>query len=143
MFYYPAFAIFDEESGQFEIYFRDFNELHSYAFTEEDIELDAIDGLTVGIGDYIRERMPVPRPSAALTGDILLKLPVLTCLKIELHNAMLQAGTKKADLAKMLGLKGTQIDRLLDTAYASKVETLEQALYLLGYEVCVSVERKS
>jgi len=31
------------------------------------------------------------------------------------------------------------MDRLLDVAYASKVEALEQALYLLGYEVQTSV----
>jgi len=36
-------------------------------------------------------------------------------------------------------MKGAQIDRLLDVEHASKIETLEQALYLLGWNVSVSV----
>lgn len=62
-------------------------------------------------------------------------------MKAALHNAMINTGTRKADLARKLNQKGPQIDRLLDVSHASKVETLEQALYLLGYEVEVSVNK--
>lgn len=64
-------------------------------------------------------------------------------MKAALHNAMINTGTRKADLARKLNQKGPQIDRLLDVSHASKVETLEQALYLLGYEAEVSVKKLS
>lgn len=141
MFKYPATVSFDEDTGQYEIVYRDFNNLHSVALTEDDIELEARDGITSMIGDLIDSRVPIPEPSAAQDGDIVVHLPVLICMKAALHNAMINTGTRKADLARKLNQKGPQIDRLLDVSHGSKVETLEQALYLLGYEVEVSVNK--
>jgi antitoxin HicB len=141
MFKYAASVSFDEDTGQYEISFRDFDNLHSVAFTEDDIELEARDALTGMIGDLIDSRIPIAEPSSAKEGEIIIHLPVLTCLKAALHNAMISTGTRKADLARKLNQKGPQIDRLLDVSHASKVETLEQALYLLGYEVSVSISK--
>lgn len=141
MFKYSASVSFDEDTEQFEISFRDFENLHSVAFNEDDIELEARDALTAMVGELIDSRIPIPEPSAAQEGEIIIHLPVLTCLKAALHNAMISTGTRKADLARKLNQKGPQIDRLLDVSHASKVETLEQALYLLGYEVSVSISK--
>ncbi|MGB7801593.1 hypothetical protein [Buttiauxella sp.] len=141
MFKYAAAVSFDEDTGQYEISFRDFENLHSVAFTEDDIELEARDALTGMIGELIDSRIPINEPSSAKEGEIVIHLPVLTCLKVALHNAMISTGTRKADLARKLNQKGPQIDRLLDVSHASKVETLEQALYLMGYEVSVSVSK--
>ncbi|MTD26241.1 hypothetical protein [Erwinia sorbitola] len=139
MFKYPASVSYDEETQSYEISFPDFDTLSSVAFAEEDIELEALDGLTAAIGESISSRQPIPAPSQAEEDDILIHLPVLTCLKAALHNAMIQSGTRKADLARKLNMKGPQIDRLLDVEHASKVEALEQALYLLGREVSVAI----
>ncbi|WP_435952720.1 hypothetical protein [Dryocola sp. BD626] len=141
MFKYPASVSFDEDTGQYEIAYRDFNNLHSVALTEDDIELEARDGITAFIGDLIDSRIPIPEPSSAQEGEIVIHLPILTCMKAALHNAMISTGTRKADLARKLNQKGPQIDRLLDVSHASKVETLEQALYLLGYEVAVCISK--
>lgn len=141
MFRYPITVSFDDETGEYEISYRDFTDLYSTALTEDDVELEAKDGLTAYIADLIESRIPVPGPSPAETDDITVHLPVLTCLKIALHNAMINTGTRKVDLARKLNQKGPQIDRLLDVEHASKVETLEQALYLLGYEVSVSITK--
>lgn len=141
MFKYPATASFDEDTGQYEIVYRDFSNLHSVALTEDDIELEAKDGLTAMIGDLIDSRIPIPHPSTPNDGDFVIHLPVLICLKAALHNAMISTGTRKADLARKLNQKGPQIDRLLDVSHASKVETLEQALYLLGYEISVQINK--
>lgn len=141
MFRYPITVEFDEETGEYEISYRDFNDLHSSALTEDDIELEAKDGLISFIAELIESRIPVPGASFGEEADLRIHLPVLTCLKIALHNAMINTGTRKADLARKLNQKGPQIDRLLDVTHASKVETLEQALYLLGYEVSVSIDK--
>ncbi|MBP2170247.1 antitoxin HicB [Erwinia toletana] len=140
MYNYPARVSFDEENDEYVISFRDFENLHSVALTEDDIELAAQESLTAAIGDSIADRLPLPQPSAATDDEIVLHLPVLTCLKAALHGAMIASGTRKADLARKLNLNSAQTDRLLDVGYASKVETLEQALYLLGYEVKVQIQ---
>lgn len=141
MFKYSASVSLDEETGAYEILYKDFKNIHAIAYSEDDIELEATDGLLAGIGDHIDCRRPIPEPSVREDDDIIVRLPILSCLKIALHNAMIQTGTRKADLARKLNQKGPQIDRLLDVGHASKVETLEQALYLLGYEVSASVNQ--
>ncbi len=144
MFNYPATVEYDEDTECYEITYNDFSELQGVAYAEEDIELDASDTLIAGLADLIASRIPVPAPSKPINDtNIIVHLPLLVCLKIALHNAMIQTGTRKADLARKLNQKAPQIDRLLDVNHASKVETLEQALYLLGFEVSVTVNKKS
>lgn len=141
MFHYPASYTFDEASGEYHILYRDFPELASVTYSLEDIELEAQDGIKNGIAAEMEERRPVPTPSALQSDDIAVHVPILVRLKAELHNAMLATQTRKADLARKLGLNAAQMDRLLDVYYASKVEALEQALYLLGFEADVAVRK--
>ncbi|MFA9209464.1 MAG: hypothetical protein ACEQSN_14915 [Yersinia sp. (in: enterobacteria)] len=141
MFSYPASYTFDETSGEYHIHYREFPELESVTYSPEDIELEAQDGIKNGIAAEMEERRPVPAPSALQPDDIAVHVPILVRLKAELHNAMLSTGTRKADMARKLGLNAAQMDRLLDVFYASKVEALEQALYLLGLEAYVAVRK--
>ena len=139
---YPITITFDEQTGEYEISYRDFSDLYSVVLHEQDSELEARDRLLVHIADIIASGAVVPAPSPALKGDVLLALPLLACLKIKLHNAIIDSGIRKIDLARKLSLNGAQLERLLDIDHASKVETLEQALYLLGYEIFVSVNER-
>ncbi|CNE90502.1 hypothetical protein HB976_00790 [Yersinia mollaretii] len=143
MFHYPASYTLDEASGEYHIQYRDFPELASVTYSLEDIELEAQDGIKNGIAAEMEEHRLVPAPSALQPGDISVHVPILVRLKAELHNAMLTTHTRKADMARKLGLNAAQMDRLLDVYYASKVEALEQALYLLGFEADVVVRKIS
>lgn len=141
MFNYPAVAHFDEESETYEITYRDFDNIHAVAYTEDDIELEASDILHVGLEEFIASKLPIPAPSEAQTGDFIVYLPLISCLKIALHNAMLETKTKKSDLARKMNLTSSQIERLLEINQTSKVDSLEQALYLLGYSISISVNK--
>ncbi|WP_254444075.1 hypothetical protein [Klebsiella oxytoca] len=89
----------------------------------------------------IEERRPIPEASQPEEGEYIITLPVLVVMKAALHNAMIASGTRKADLARALGMKGPQIDRLLDVAHSSKVETVELALRQLNREVQLTVSK--
>lgn len=142
MFNYPAVAHFDKESETYEITYRDFDNIHAVAYTEDDIELEASDILHVGLEEFISSKMPIPMPSEPQSGDFIVYLPPISCLKIALHNAMLTTKTKKADLARKMNLNSAQIERLLDINQTSKIDSLEQALYLLGYHIAISVHKQ-
>lgn len=141
MFSYPAVAHFDEESETYEITYRDFDNIHAVAYTEDDIELEASDILHVGLEEFVASKLPIPTPSTAQFGDFIVYLPLISCLKIALHNAMLETKTKKSDLARKMNLTSSQIERLLEINQTSKVDSLEQALYLLGYSISISVNK--
>ncbi|HCS1002167.1 TPA: hypothetical protein NZK02_003588 [Proteus mirabilis] len=142
MFNYLATSHFDEESETYEITYRDFDNIHAVAYTEDDIELEASDILHVGLEEFISSKMPIPMPSEPQSGDFIVYLPPISCLKIALHNAMLTTKTKKADLARKMNLNSAQIERLLDINQTSKIDSLEQALYLLGYHIAISVHKQ-
>ncbi|ALE22011.1 MULTISPECIES: hypothetical protein [Proteus] len=142
MFNYPATSHFDEESETYEITYRDFDNIHAVAYTEDDIELETSDILHVGLEEFISSKMPIPMPSEPQSGDFIVYLPPISCLKIALHNAMLTTKTKKADLARKMNLNSAQIERLLDINQTSKIDSLEQALYLLGYHIAISVHKQ-
>lgn len=142
MLNYPATSHFDEESETYEITYRDFDNIHAVAYTEDDIELEASDILHVGLEEFISSKMPIPMPSEPQSGDFIVYLPPISCLKIALHNAMLTTKTKKADLARKMNLNSAQIERLLDINQTSKIDSLEQALYLLGYHIAISVHKQ-
>lgn len=137
--HYPAHYHFDSESDAWQITFRDFPQQQAACYKREDVELEAQESLLTAIAIEMEEGRQIPSASALQTDEIAIPLPVLVKLKLELHNRMLSAGTSKAVLARQMGLNGAQIERLLDVAYASKVEVLEQALYLLGFEVHIEV----
>ena len=142
MFNYPATSHFDEESETYEITYRDFDNINAVAYKEDDIELEDSDILHVGLEEFISSKMPIPMPSEPQSGDFIVYLPPISCLKIALHNAMLTTKTKKADLARKMNLNSAQIERLLDINQTSKIDSLEQALYLLGYHIAISVHKQ-
>lgn len=136
---YPAHYAFDHDSDAWQIGLRDFPEHRAACYKREDVELEAQDNLLTAIAVTIEEGIKIPAPSPLQAGELAIPLPVLVRLKLELHNIMLANGIAKTDLARKLGFNGGQMDRLLDIGYASKVEVLEQALYLVGYEVRAAV----
>lgn len=142
MFNYLATVDFDEETNSYEISFVDFPDIQGVAYCEEDIELEAADTLITGLVDFISSRTLIPEPTKSDNEAIQVHLPILSCLKIALHNAIIQTKTRKSDLARKLNLNSQQIDRLLDIEHASKIDALEQALYLLGHEVKVTVNKQ-
>lgn len=81
-----------------------------------------------------REAIPMPTDDPRL----FVIFSALVALKIELHNAMVAAGVRKAELARRLGVHPPMVDRLLDLDHASKVEQMEAALSALGLEVKIA-----
>ncbi len=138
---YPASYCTNEADECFDIVFRDFPSVQCVTYAIDDVELDGLEGLKIGIMEAMDENVAIPTPSPLATGEVLVHLPLLIALKVALHNAMITTGTRKAELARKLSFQSAQMERLLDVNYASKAETLEQALYLLGYEVNAEVKK--
>lgn len=137
--HYPAHYRFEHEDDCWHIGFRDFPEFQAACYKREDVELEAQDALLTALAIEFEEGRTVPPPSASDADELRVPLPLLVQLKVALHNALLAKQMPKALLARQLGFNAGQMNRLLDIAYASKAEALEQALFLLGYEIRLSV----
>ncbi len=139
MFTYPVKVEKDAETGAYIASCRDLPLMNSVGDDLQDALFESVSGLVTAISIEMDERRPVPVGSAPDQDEHLVTVPVLVALKASLHNAMIETGTRKADLARKMGKNPQQIDRLLDAMHSSKVESVEQALYVLNRTVAVNV----
>jgi len=135
MFKYAVQIEHDKETDSYLATCRDLPLMASVGDTLDECLIESVDGLTAAISLEIEQRRIVPVTSQSQEGDHLVCVPVLVALKAALHNAMIESGVRKAELARRLGQKPPQIDRLLNVGHSSKVETLELALAHLGKHV--------
>ena len=136
MLIYPV-TLSDDE-GTTLVEFPDVPEAITYGETRDEALLYAEDALITLFEAYMDEGKPIPAP-ASLDDRPGVVLPVLVASKVALYNAMLAAGKRKADLARMLNLAPTLIDRLLSLRHKSRIEQIETALAVLGKRLVVDV----
>lgn len=139
MFNYAVKLEHDEATDSYVVSCRDLPLMNSVGETVDEALLEAVDGIVTALSIEVEERRPIPNASAPEPGEHVVALPVLVIMKAALHNAMIETGTRKADLARKLGQKGPQIDRLLDVEHSSKVETVELALHQLQRRVDMNI----
>ena len=106
-----------------------------------DNEADAIRHAVGAIEEAIAARMADGKdiPEGQRRGPHLVRLPVLTVLKIELYRQLREAGMTRAELARRLGWRHESVDRLFRLGHASRLEQIEAAFRVLGQAVSVSV----
>lgn len=141
MFSYAVKLEHDTDTSAWVVSCRDLPLLNSVGDSVEDALLEAVDAAVMALSIEIDERRPIPEGSEPEAGEYMITMPVLVAMKAALHNAMIATGTRKADLARLMGMKGAQVDRLLDVAHSSKVETVEQALRLLNRVVQLRIDK--
>lgn len=145
MFNYPVTLERDDATGTYLVSSRDLPYMNSVGDSIDEALMEAVEGIVTAIAIEIEDRRPVPLASAPQEGEYVVTVPILVAMKAALHNAMIETGTRKVDLARRLGQKGPQIDRLLDVEHSSKVELVELALHQLNrnVELSVSAQRRS
>ncbi|HIB1524646.1 TPA: hypothetical protein ACWV6C_000026 [Salmonella enterica subsp. enterica serovar Muenchen] len=141
MFNYAVKLEHDPDTKSWIATCRDLPLFNSAGDSVDDALLESVDGAIVALSIEIDARRPIPAASQPEEGEYVIHLPVLVVMKAALHNAMIATGTRKSDLARSMGMKGPQIDRLLDVCHSSKVETVELALQQLNRTVQVSIDK--
>jgi antitoxin HicB len=136
---YPL-TIEPDDNGTLLVSFVDIPEAHTFADDEDEITARATDCALTALEGYMKDRRPIPTPSRELTGRAVV-LPPLAVAKVELYEAMRNAGVRKAELARRLRWHMPQIDRLLSLRHGSRLEHLEAALTALDHHLEMRVVR--
>jgi len=137
MLVYPV-HLEPQEEGGFVVTFPDIPEAITQGEDEAEALLWAEDALMVMLESYIDDKQPIPAPSP-LNGRPGVALKVAAAGKVALHNALLEAGKRKADLARMLNIAPSLVDRLLSLSHKSRIEQIETALAAVGKRLVVDV----
>jgi antitoxin HicB len=139
MWAYPL-TIERDDNGTLLVSFPDIPEAHTFAENEAEVTTRATDCVLTAIEGYMKLWRPIPLPSRELAGRAVV-LPPLATAKIELYEAMRNAGVHKAQLARRLGWHMPQVDRLLSLRHGSRLEYLEAALAALDHRLEMHVVR--
>jgi antitoxin HicB len=131
-----------DDNGTLLVSFVDIPEAHTFADDEDEITARATDCVLTALEGYMKDRRPIPAPSRELTGRAVV-LPSLAVAKVELYEAMRNAGVRKAELARRLRWHMPQVDRLLSLRHGSRLEHLEAALAVLDHHIEIRVVRGS
>jgi antitoxin HicB len=129
-----------DDNGTLLVSFVDIPEAHTFADDEDEIAARATDCVLTALEGYMKDRRPIPPPSPEPAGRAVL-LPSLAVAKIELYEAMRNAGVRKAELARRLQWHMPQVDRLLSLRHGSRLEHLEAALTALDHRLEMRVVR--
>ena len=137
MLIYPV-ELTPDDNDTLLVTFPDVPEAVTFGEDEAEALLMAEDALLVMLSAYMDDRQPIPEPSP-LNGRPGVALKVAASAKIALYNALLAAGKRKADLARMLNLTAIQVDHLLSLHHKSRIEQIETALAALGKRLIVEM----
>ncbi len=137
MLAYPV-ILTPDDNDTFLVTFPDIPEAVTFGETEAEALVYALDALETILEAYLDDKRSIPYPSPA-EGRPVVVLPVVAAGKIVLHNTLIETGKKKADLARMLNLAPTLVDRLLSLRHKSRIEQIETALAAFGKKLVVDV----
>ena len=140
MLRYPV-ILAEDDNGTILAACPDLPEAATFGEDREEALLRAIDAIETAIQGRIADREPVPLPSA--TGEAVVELPMQTTLKILLYRTMRERRLRKDALARRLGWKAPQVDRLFDLRHASRLDQLEAAFTALGKRLDVEISDTS
>lgn len=139
---YPATFTHAEEGG-FVVTFRDIPE----AITQGDDEAEALamaaDVLLSAMEFYFEDKRQVPPPSALQDGERLIALPLSVVAKILLLNRMIERSVRASDLARLLGIKPQEVNRLIDLGHSTKIDTIAKAMEAMGAELNLAASDNS
>lgn len=117
----------------------DFPEVGTFGIDKADALVRAADAIATAIQGRISDREKIPKPSRAKRGQTYVSLSSLIGAKLALYDLMIKTGTRKADLARKLGVHSPQVDRLLDLDHESRLDQIDGAVRALGKELEIRV----
>ena len=140
-FAYPA-TIEHDEAGFYLVIFPDLPEAATNGLSEDEALAEAEDALEEAIAGRINRGEPIPHPSHAGTGQIIVPIPAQMAIKTALYMAVKEQRIRNSELARRLGADEKEIRRLLDPHHRSKLPRLEAALAVLGKKLVIGIESR-
>ncbi|MDD2765278.1 MAG: type II toxin-antitoxin system HicB family antitoxin [Opitutaceae bacterium] len=136
--YYPAHFEPATEGG-FVVTFRDIPEAITQGDTDAEALAMAEDALVSSMDFYFEDRRRVPDPSPLQAGERLVELPPSISAKVLLLNELIDGGISNAELARRMGTRPQEVQRIVDLGHATKIDTIARALHAVGRQMEIRV----
>ncbi|RRD90439.1 type II toxin-antitoxin system HicB family antitoxin [Conchiformibius steedae] len=138
MYYSAQFT--PAEEGGFVVTFRDLPEAITQGDDKTEAREMAADVLLSTMDFYFDDKRPVPLPSKPQKGEELVELPAAVYAKVLLLNEMLAQGISNVELARRLGTRAQEVQRIVNLHHNTKIDTISAALHELGKRLTLGVQ---
>ena len=135
---YPATLTPNGEGGYI-VTFRDVPEAITEIWDKNELKETATDCLVTAVDFYIEDHRLFPAPSKPKKDNVIIQLPISISAKILLLNTMVSGNIRPVDLAKKMGIKPQEVNRIIDTGHTTKIDTIAKALSVLGKNLQLSI----
>ena len=132
---YPV--IIKKDGNGYSVSFPDIPEALTCADTYEEALAEAADALVTAFEFYFEDERSVPLPSKVKGASV--SVPLSIWSKVLLLNTMLEEHVSQAELAKRIGKKKQEMQRIINLGHNTKIDTLVSALEALGKKISFSV----
>ena len=118
--------------------FRDLPEAVTEGRTRAEALVEAADCLDVAMLFRIKEATPLSPPSMAKRGEILVAASPHVAAKAAFARAFTDSGLTRVALAAILGVRETEVRRMLDPDHGTRLERLNEGMRALGRQLIVA-----
>lgn len=112
---------FDHDETGWVVMFPDVPEALTGAKTKEESLSMAQDALITALDFYFEDRRAIPLPSEA--GEAFVEVPASVVAKILLLNEIVRAGVSNAELARLIGTRPQEVQRIVSLHHSTKIDT--------------------
>lgn len=136
---YPVILEYDEATKGYAVSFVDIPEALTQGDSIEDALIEAQDALITAMDFYFEDKRAVPMPSKPKKGQHVVALPPSVWAKVLLLNEVVNQNLRPIDVARKMGTRPQDVNRILDLHYATKIDTVAAALKAVGKELNLSI----
>lgn len=133
---YPV--IVEPDGTTFLVRFPDIPEALTSGDTYEEALQEAQGALITAFEFYFEDQRPIPMPSDIKSLPTV-AVPASIWAKVLLLNTMLAQQVTQADLAKRIGTRKQEMQRIVDLRHHTKIDTLNTALNALGKRLSLTL----
>jgi antitoxin HicB len=139
MFNYPVTLTHDEADGGFVVTFVDIPEAISQGETVAEAMEAARAALETALDFYFDDKRAVPAPSKAAAGQAVIGLNASLSAKVLLLNEMIYQNIRPAELARRLGTRPQDVNRLTNLRHTTRIDSIAAALEAMGKHLEIRV----
>ncbi len=133
---YPARL--EVHQGTILVSFRDLPEAVTEGSDRSEALAEAVDCLDTALLFRLKEKRPVPKPSQSKAGEVTVPASPSVAGKIAFIRAFEESGLTRVAMAERLGLRETEIRRMLDPDHMTKLDRLDLGLRALGRRLAIA-----
>lgn len=128
------------DGNTYKVNFPDIPEALTGGDTYEEALSEAHDALVTAFEFYFEAERIIPAPSPAKGNQELVSVPASVWAKVLVLNEMVSQQLTKSALARRMGTRKQEVQRIVNLGHSTKIDTLSLALEAMGKRLIISAE---